>query len=148
MKKTILVPLDGSERAETILPYVMDLASCVDADVLLLRVLEPDYNPVDPYGPSPQYYFELREAWRAEIETYLKAVTERLAQAGVNVRSLVQSGPVVSAILETARQEDVYLIAMASHGRSGLARVFYGSIAAGVLHQVDRPLLLVRTTGE
>jgi nucleotide-binding universal stress UspA family protein len=54
-------------------------------------------------------------------------------------------GPVVEAILTTAECEKVDLIAMASHGRTGLAQVFYGSVAAGVLNRIDRPLLLVRS---
>jgi nucleotide-binding universal stress UspA family protein len=57
-------------------------------------------------------------------------------------------GPVVSTILCVAQREAVDLIAMASHGRSGLSRAFYGSVAAGVLNQVDRPMLLIRARSE
>jgi len=52
---------------------------------------------------------------------------------------------VVDAILQSAEQEKVDLIAMSSHGRGGLARVFYGSVAAGLLQRVDRPLLIIRS---
>jgi len=57
----------------------------------------------------------------------------------------VLHGNVVASIVELAAREKVYLVAMASHGRSGLARAYYGSVAAGVLHQIDCPLLLVRS---
>ena len=57
----------------------------------------------------------------------------------------VADGPVVTSIINIASQEDVDLIALASHGRSGLARVYYGSVAAGILQRVDRPLLLIRS---
>ncbi len=55
-------------------------------------------------------------------------------------------GPPVEAIIAMAKEENVDLIALASHGRSGLARVFYGSVAAGILHRADRPLLLIRAS--
>ena len=65
----------------------------------------------------------------------------------MKAKSFVEQGPVVGTILNVAEREQVDLIAMASHGRTGLARVFYGSVAAGILQQVDRPLLLIRSEG-
>ncbi|MCB0075487.1 MAG: universal stress protein, partial [Caldilineaceae bacterium] len=59
-------------------------------------------------------------------------------------KKVVEQGPIVRTILDVAERENADLIAMASHGRSGLARVFYGSVAAGVLQSADRPLLIVR----
>jgi nucleotide-binding universal stress UspA family protein len=58
---------------------------------------------------------------------------------------MVVRGPVVETIINVAEREGADLTAMASHGRTGLERVFYGSVAVGVLHHVDRPLLLVRS---
>jgi nucleotide-binding universal stress UspA family protein len=58
---------------------------------------------------------------------------------------VVVAGSVVEAILREAEEEKVDLIAMSSHGRSGMSRVFYGSVAAGLLHRVDRPLLIIRS---
>jgi nucleotide-binding universal stress UspA family protein len=80
-----------------------------------------------------------------EAQSYLADVKKRLREEGVMARLVVSDGPVVDAIIEVAEREAVDLIAMASHGRTGLRRVFYGSVAAGVLHRVDRPLLLVRS---
>jgi nucleotide-binding universal stress UspA family protein len=57
----------------------------------------------------------------------------------------VTYGPVVEGIINLAEKEGVDLIALASHGRGGLSRVFYGSVAAGLLHRVDRPLLIIRS---
>ncbi|HUV92071.1 MAG TPA: universal stress protein, partial [Anaerolineales bacterium] len=68
-------------------------------------------------------------------------------QKGIQAKSFVEQGPVVKTIINVAEREGVDLIAMASHGRSGLSRVFYGSVAAGVLNQVARPLLLIRAEG-
>jgi nucleotide-binding universal stress UspA family protein len=144
MYKRILVPLDGSPRAEAILPHAEELAACLDAKVVLLRVFEPDFSLVDPYGHPPEFYEALREKWQDEVKSYLEAIRETLSRKGLRVRALIEGGPVVSTIIKVAERESSDLIAMASHGRTGPARVFYGSVAAGVLRQVDRPLLLVR----
>jgi nucleotide-binding universal stress UspA family protein len=79
-----------------------------------------------------------------EARSYLASKEAELKVLGIEVKSIVDSGPVVSVILAVAEREKADLIAMASHGRSGLGRVFYGSVAAGILHKADRPLLLVR----
>jgi len=149
MYQTILVPLDGSDRAEAILPHVVDLAKQAGATVILLQVVEPFYDAVTPDGSLP--VLDARLITEREIsgaQDYLSAVRARLEKLGVKAEMRVQvSGAVVSTILDVAKEERADLIAMASHGRSGLARVFYGSVAVGVLHSVDRPLLLVRSLG-
>jgi nucleotide-binding universal stress UspA family protein len=144
MYKQILVPLDGSERAESILPHVEGLASCLDAEVILLRVFKTDIGQVDYYGHDPEFYEAIRAECREEILAYLTKVAEERLGKALHVRVIAEEGPVIDAILSIAEREDVDLIAMASHGRTGLSRAFYGSVAAGVLHKVDRPLLLVR----
>jgi nucleotide-binding universal stress UspA family protein len=85
------------------------------------------------------------EQWTREAETYLAARQGEFREKGIKVRSRVIPGPVVETIINVAEQEGADLIAMASHGRTGLPRVFYGSVAAGVLHRVDRPLLIIRS---
>ncbi len=92
----------------------------------------------------PYYDADLAQQWVEEAKQYLGAVSNAFREKGLDVQVLVEQGPVVRTILDVAEREDADLIAMASHGRSGLARVFYGSVAAGILHQADRPLLLVR----
>ena len=68
----------------------------------------------------------------------------KLEQQGIQVSTTIMQGPPVEAILAVAAQENVDMIAIASHGRSGLGRVFYGSVAARILQRVDRPLLVIR----
>jgi nucleotide-binding universal stress UspA family protein len=80
-----------------------------------------------------------------EAERYLNDQVGKLRRKEFTVRALSRTGPVVKVILDTALKENVDLIAMASHGRSGLGRVFYGSVAAGVVQHIDRPLLLIRS---
>lgn len=145
MYKRILVPLDGSPRAESILPHVVGFATSLDAEVVLLRVFEPDFSLVDPYGHPPEFYEALREKWQEEVESYLEMLRESLSGKGLRVRVLVEGEPVVQKIVDVAKREGADLIAMASHGRTGLARMIYGSVATGVLHQADRPMLLICT---
>lgn len=143
MYSKILVPLDGSKRAEAILPHVQELAHRYDAQVIFLRVIEPTLNVTELAWTVEQ---ELVNEATKDAESYLAELRGKFSEKGINVRSLVTYGLVVTSILDIAKGENVDLIAMTSHGRSGLARVFYGSIASGVLHGVDRPLLLVRAT--
>jgi nucleotide-binding universal stress UspA family protein len=144
MYNLILVPLDGSKRAETILPYVEDLAQSRGSRILLLEVIEPSTSMVTPYDMVPYYDAELMQKWIEEAKGYVETIQTRLRDKGIDCRGFVEQGPVVRTVLEVAEREGADLIAMASHGRSGLARVFYGSVAAGILQQADRPLLLVR----
>jgi nucleotide-binding universal stress UspA family protein len=92
----------------------------------------------------PYYDAELMQKWIEEAKGYVETIQARLRDKGIDCRGIVEQGPVVRTVLEVAEREGADLIAMASHGRSGLARVFYGSVAAGILQQADRPLLLVR----
>ncbi len=130
---------------KSILPHVEGLAKCLDADIVLLRVFETDFGQVDYYGHSPEFYEAIRVNYKNQILAYLAEVqTEHLGN-DVRVRFLAMEGPVTDTILATAEREEVDLIAMASHGRTGLSRVLYGSVAAEILRRVERPLLLIRS---
>jgi nucleotide-binding universal stress UspA family protein len=144
MYKTILVPLDGSHRAEKILPQIEMLAQCMKAKIILLRVYQIDYGRADMIVYNPSLFETLAKNCKDAVLDYLTEIYQRLHAKGVQVQIMAEEGDVVNTILSVANREDADLIAMSSHGRTGLARVFYGSIAAGVLHKIDRPLLLVR----
>jgi nucleotide-binding universal stress UspA family protein len=144
MYKRILVPLDGSKRAEAILPHVENLAQRYGAQVVLLQVVEAPRLILTESMDLATYQDVL--AQRAEDgRAYLATIQQGLTRKGVQVRTIIAQAPVVNAIIDTAEEEAVDLIALASHGRTGLSRVFYGSVAAGVLHRIDRPLLLIRS---
>lgn len=138
--KKMLVPLDGSERAEQVLPHVRELALRFQAEVMLISVVEPPELVEDII-----LYQEETECRAEEARLYLGRLQKDLGQQGIEAEIRVAHGPIVRKILESSKDEEADLIAMASHGRTGLARVFYGSVAAGVLHGADRPLLLVRS---
>lgn len=144
MYKTILVPLDGSPRAETILAHAASLAGKYQARLVLLQVVEPLVAMVTPYDMVPYVDKEAAERSMDEAKAYLASKEGEMRGQGIDAKSVAESGPIVSVILDVAEREHADLIAMASHGRTGLSRVFYGSVAAGVLHKADRPLLLIR----
>lgn len=137
MYRKILVPLDGSEIAENILPHVKDMALTHQAEVILLRVL-----PATGVLPSAA------ERELTEARNYLSAVEKRLQQEGVNVRFSVRHGENAAAeITDYAEVNDVALIAMSTHGRGGVSRWIFGSVAEKVLQGTNKPILLVRVPG-
>lgn len=145
MYKKILVPLDGSSRAEAIIPHVESMAHSYGASVVFLQVLEPDPILVGPYDAQALVISsEDMEERLTEIDSYLAGWEGEFREKSIPAKRIVARGPVVENIINVAERENVDLVAMASHGRSGLSRVFYGSVAAGVLQRVERPLLLVR----
>ena len=145
MYKKILVPLDGSKRAEAILPHVKNLALCFKTEVILFIVMELGHLLVHDEIIGMSTYQERLDQQVKEIESYLASLLELFREEGIQVQTIIGQGPVVKAILDAAKSENADLLAMASHGRSGLSRTFYGSISAGVLQRIDRPLLLIRS---
>jgi nucleotide-binding universal stress UspA family protein len=103
---------------------------------------------IEPLRIDRQFDLERYQRRLAEGERYLAARQEEFRQKGIEAETRVGDGPTVATIINVAEHVDADLIAMASHGRTGLARVFYGSVAAGVLHRIDRPLLLIRSLDE
>lgn len=145
MYNNILVPMDGSQRAEAILPHVENLARRFQAKVIFLIVEEPPLLLGYDEVIDMSRYQKDRDQKKKQTEAYLASLQKAFQQKGVRAKALYGHGPVVNAIIDTAQRENAELIAMASHGRSGLSRTFYGSIAAGVLQRIDRPLLLIRS---
>lgn len=145
MYHAILVPLDGSKRAEAILPHLEELAHRYNARVIFLQVVEPGPLALGSEGNYLEKYQQEIERQTEQSETYLAGLEGEFREKGIEAKTIVVHGPVVEAIINAAESEGADLIAIASHGRSGLSRVFYGSVAAGVLHRVDRPLLLIRS---
>ena len=149
MYKKILVPLDSSKRAEAILPHVEELAHRFDAKIFFLKIIEPIkiYAPIDGYVPNYDTFQQNSDTAVNEATTYLQGLVDEFRGKRISARTVIEEGPIVSKIIEVSDREAIDLIAMASHGRTGLAHVFYGSVAAGVLHRIDRPLLLIRADG-
>jgi nucleotide-binding universal stress UspA family protein len=154
--KTILVPLDGSPLAEQVLPYVQTLAPILDARVLLLRVVTDlddesvvaesvatTYGAFDPLVTRERLQ-RSRDTLRQNAEGDLYSQAMLLRGSGLDVDYEVGFGAAAELILETATKHHVTLIAMATHGRSGLQRWTLGSVADKVTHAANTPILMIR----
>jgi len=134
----ILAPLDGSETAAAVLPTVARVAKAFGALVTLLRVEPFLYSPV----PSPV----LESMWEpAKVAATLEPSRQRLEEQGVEARVEARYGVESAEILAAAEYSD--LVVMSTHGRSGLSRWWFGSVAEQVLRHCSRPLLVQRVTG-
>ena len=144
MYNRVLVPVDGSDVAAAVLPFILGIAGPLDFEVMLLRVSQP----VSPVALETTRYVEVEdaEAVRAEMEAYLKGLAATLESRGVRVKTLVRRGDPVTEILAAARDEKADLIAMTTHGRRGPARVLLGSVAESVLRHADVPVFMLRQT--
>ena len=145
MYKKILLPLDGSRRAEAILPHVENLAARYGAQILILIVEEPAIQLEHDEIINTERYLEERAEMRKNITAYAIKVIDQFKEKDISAEFLIGRGNVVQSIIKTAEKENIDLIAMASHGRSGLSRTFYGSVSAGVLQKIDRPILMIRS---
>ena len=146
MYNTIFVPLDGSELAEKILSHVEGLARCYNSTIIFLQVVrQPPFTGASENGYNLISRKILEKTHQAD--SYLKALGEEFRKKGIKTQTCVKCDPVVKTITDTAASVGADLIAISSHGRTGLSRVFYGSVAAGLLHRVDRPLLIIRARG-
>ncbi len=135
--KRILVPLDGSRVAEAALPVALDLSRDTGATLLLLRVLEA---PPPGSETAPMRLEAVREA-----ETYLHDMARRVRTDGArDVTVGLWQGSPSQAIVTAAEQHDVDMIVMTTHGRTGLQRECFGSVAESVLRGTGRPVLVVR----
>lgn len=141
---TILVPLDGSELAEAALASVEMLAELRGARLHLLRVVEPPTYPL--YGDGYVYIPFDQDAEQQEARAYLEALAARLNAEGKPTEVEVAVGQPGSTVARVAVERQADLIAMATHGRGGLARLVLGSVATGTLQRARVPLLLTRPT--
>lgn len=144
MYKRAVVPLDGSEVSAAILPFITQIAGPLDMEVILLRVVEP--SPPRVIESSRHFEVDDVETRLTEARTYLKPVAEGLAGQGVRALMQVRHGDPVTAIVECARTVQADLIAMTTHGRSGLGRLLFGSVAEAVLRHAEIPVFLMRLT--
>ena len=130
--------------AEAIVPFILEIAGPLDMEVVLLRVVVPA-PPVLFEGASHVIVDDI-DKLRAEAEEYLASIATALRARGVRVTIHVRAGDAVSQILAGAHEVDADLIAMTTHGRGGLGRLLFGSIAEAVLRQAEIPVFLMRQT--
>jgi nucleotide-binding universal stress UspA family protein len=144
MYRRALVPLDGSMIAEAIVPFILEIAGPLDMEVALLRVVVPA-PPLVIEGSTHAVVEDVHKL-RSDAEEYLAPVATALRARGVRVTTHVRIGDAVGEILAGARESEADLIAMTTHGRGGLGRLLFGSIAEAVLRQAEVPVFLMRQT--
>ncbi len=141
--KRILVPLDGSEKAEQALPHAEQIAKSASAEVTLLYVEPPEAASAGTWEKKDTSF---RSRQGEDLATYFDSIASSLKKAGVGVKTKVMSGHPGQQIIQEAEAGLSDLIVMSSHGRTGLARWAFGSVADQVLHSSPTPVLLVRAT--
>jgi nucleotide-binding universal stress UspA family protein len=143
---SIIVPLDGSELAETAVPAAAILAGALNLEIILLRAYE---TPADIYEGSevfhPQRHAEITAEFRDEARAYLEKKADELKQTGCKKVSIVApEGLAADEIIEHARNVPGAVIAMATHGRSGVRRWALGSVTETVVRHSDSPVWVVK----
>ena len=143
MYKRILVPLDGSPLAEAALAHAQLLAQCFDGAIVLLRAVVSSYTIAAPDLVLAGQGVD-QEVLQQQAEQYLQTQAGKLTAQDIAVRTVVCTGPVAEAILDHARSLAVDVIVMSTHGRGGVSRWVYGSVADRVLQAAPCPVLLIR----
>jgi nucleotide-binding universal stress UspA family protein len=149
MYSKILVPLDGSELAECVLPHVEATAGgCKVKDVVLVRVVEPFRQPASTeYALRPEEVARMEAQLMAEADSYLKKVQAKIKLDGTRVQSEILRGNPAEAVAEYASKNGVDLIVIATHGRSGVSRWVWGSVSDRILRSACVPVLMIRAPG-
>lgn len=145
MYKNILIPLDGSKLAESALPHAESLAVKYGSKLHLVRVVRPPTVAGREFDTMAQFQIEL-DMQRNDAVEYLNGLKGQFREKNIETDFHVGFGPVVAEIIDAAESRDVDLLIIASHGRSGLRRVFFGSVASGVLNRIERPLMVIRSS--
>ena len=151
MYKKIMVPLDGSKLAECVLPHLETIVrGCESPEVIVVKAVEPLSVP---YGREISQFTSLEQVktyethQRVEAEKYLKEVVARLKKSGVKAKADVIYGKADESLSDYATKNDVDLVVIATHGRSGISRWVWGSVADRLVRSVCVPVLMVRVPG-
>ncbi len=150
MFEKILVCLDGSELAEQILPYVVEQARQFKSKVVLLQIITPSRvmpitGPSAAGVPFDGNIIAQELKWsEKEAKKYLETKVHDLQKQGLDVEQIVLEGTPGKSIVDYADDNSVRLIAIATHGRSGLGRAIFGSVADYVLRQSGLPILVIK----
>jgi nucleotide-binding universal stress UspA family protein len=140
----ILIPLDGSKLAEAALKEALPLVNSAGARVTFIEAVWPIIDVLNT-GTQVAAVERLR---KNEAQKYLDSVARRAEWKALHAKTAVKVGPAADVILDYARSKRADLIVMSTHGRSGLGRWAFGSIADKVLHGAICPVLLVRASGK
>jgi nucleotide-binding universal stress UspA family protein len=141
MYKKILVPLDGSKLAEAALPHAQALAKSEGAEIILLRV--PVLPTTTFLARDPALASMVIKEMEEEAQEYMFDEVLKLREEGAKVKGITREGPVSDTILEVARETQADMIAMSTHGYSGVQRWLMGSVADKVVSHSTIPVMLI-----
>lgn len=145
MYKKILVPLDGSPQAECVIPHLETIAKTGVKDIELISVVEPIEIPTrGRIAINEDDLKQIALELRSDAHKYLDQVAKRLTRAGIKVHPIILTGKPAESLIDYIGSNNVDLVIMATHGRSGITRLVWGSIAEKVVRSVDVPVLLVK----
>lgn len=147
----IMVPLDGSHLAEAALPPAIELASKFNSKISLVWVIQPPHLIMTAANGSvyAQLLTEMRHQSEQDAHNYLRAHQGSLRQQGYEVQAQVTEGEnIADALLQVAASQQIDAIVMSTHGRGGLSRWVFGSVADKVLRYAEVPVLLIRAKEE
>ena len=148
MYKKIMVPLDGSELAECVFPHLEAFIKGFNTrDVILVRVVEPEKPYQGEYGIATQMLEKRELETKSLAKDYLEKIVNRLKHEGTALHAEVIVGMVPESLSKYAVENDIDLILIATHGRSGVTRWVRGSVADKVLRSANVPVLMVRAPG-
>jgi nucleotide-binding universal stress UspA family protein len=143
--KKILVPLDGSPQAECVIPHLETIAKTGVKDIELISVVEPIEIPTrGRIAINEDDLKKIAAELKSDAHKYLDQVAKRLTRSGIKVHPIILTGKPAESLIEYIENNDIDLVIMATHGRSGITRLFWGSIAEKVLRSVVVPVLLVK----
>lgn len=141
----LLIPLDGSPFSEAALPYALSLAQKYNSELTLMQVIMPPQWMPMLEAETPELVDKIRTVNEQKAVNYLNNKVEELRSQGYQVHAEIrQNEPVAEAILEVAAMEHIDGIVMSTHGRSGIDRWVFGSVAERVVHHATVPVLLIR----
>lgn len=139
--RLIIVPLDGSDLSEAVLPYAVTVAKATNARLLLVTVWEGAEDVLA--GTLPDLAGDLFKRGEQHYEQYLAGVAKGVEAQGVTTEAQVVTGHAVEEVLKLAEERDASMLALSTHGRSGLSRWVYGSVAGKLIREAHVPTLLV-----
>lgn len=145
MYKKVLVTLDGSPQAECVMPHLEAIARTGVEHIELISVVEPFEIPTrGRIAINDDDLKKIAADLKSDTHKYLAGVAERLGHSGIKVHPIVLTGKPAETLIDYIGNNDVDLVIMATHGRSGINRLVWGSIAEKVLRSIGTPVLLVK----
>ncbi len=145
MYNKILVPLDGSTQAECVIMHLEAIARTGVKEIELISVIEPVEIPTrGKIALSEDNLKKITSEAKKDTHKYLEQVAARLTRSGIKVHPIILTGKPPESLIDYIDSNDVDLVIMATHGRSGLNRLFWGSVAEKVVRAVNAPVLLIK----